>query len=160
VNGPILARLEQDLRQSLNQPDLLLGDYFDFICGISTGGLIAACLSAGMSMSQIRDFYVNHGSSMFERAKWYMKLHQKYEAEPLALLLQEALSGQLNGPGSIFNPDDPPVELGDPRLRGLGMLGCATTAATLPGQCATTHWRNTINSIARIATYACRSGDW
>jgi len=120
ISVEILARLEQDLRQKSGNPDLLLGDYFDFICGTSTGGIIAACLSAGMSMSQIRDFYVNNGSSMFERAKWYMKLHQQYEAEPLALLLQEALSGQLNGPGSIFNPDDPPVELGDPRLRGLG----------------------------------------
>jgi predicted acylesterase/phospholipase RssA len=51
-----------------------------------------------------------------------MKLHQKYEAEPLALLLQEALTCQLNGPGSIFNESDLPVELGDPRLRGLLML--------------------------------------
>jgi len=75
-----------------------------------------------MSVSQVRDFYMNNGVSMFERAKWFMMLHQKYEAEPLALLLQEALSCQLNGPGSIFNESDPPVELGDPRLRGLLML--------------------------------------
>ncbi len=122
ISVEILARLEQDLRQKSGNPDLLLGDYFDFICGTSTGGIIAACLSAGMSMSQIRNFYVNNGSSMFERAKWYMALHQKYEAEPLALLLQEALSTQLNGPGSTFNLNDPPVELGDPRLRGLLML--------------------------------------
>jgi patatin-like phospholipase/acyl hydrolase len=122
ISVEILARLEQELRQKSGNPDLLLGDYFDFICGTSTGGIIAACLSSGMSMSQIRDFYVNNGSSMFQRAKWYMKLHQKYEAEPLALLLQEALSSQLNGPGSTFNPKDPPVKLGDPRLRGLLML--------------------------------------
>ncbi|EAQ75253.1 patatin-like protein [Synechococcus sp. WH 5701] len=122
ISVEILARLEHDLQQSLGQPDLLLGDYFDFICGTSTGGIIAACLSSGMSMSQVRDFYVNNGASMFERAKWYMKLHQNYEAEPLALLLQQALTCQLNGPGSIFNESAPPVELGDPRLRGLLML--------------------------------------
>ena len=122
ISVEILARLEADLRQQLGRPDLVLGDYFDFICGTSTGGIIATCLSCGMSMDQIRDFYVINGSSMFERAKWFMKLHQKYEAEPLALLLQEALTCQLNGPGSIFNESDPPVELGDPRLRGLLML--------------------------------------
>jgi uncharacterized protein len=122
ISVEILARLEADLRKQLERPDLVLGDYFDFICGTSTGGIIATCLSSGMSMDQIRDFYVINGSSMFERAKWFMKLHQKYEAEPLALLLQEALTCQLNGPGSIFNESDPPVELGDPRLRGLLML--------------------------------------
>lgn len=122
ISVEILARLEEQLRQRLGQPHLLLGDYFDFICGTSTGGIIAACLSSGMSMNQVRDFYLNNGVSMFERAKWFMTLHQKYEAEPLALLLQEALSSQLNGPGSIFRESDPPVELGDPRLKGLLML--------------------------------------
>jgi len=122
ISVEILARLEADLRKQLGRPDLVLADYFDFICGTSTGAIIATCLSCGMSMDQIRDFYVINGSSMFERAKWFMKLHQKYEAEPLALLLQEALTCQLNGPGSIFNESDPPVELGDPRLRGLLML--------------------------------------
>jgi predicted acylesterase/phospholipase RssA len=122
ISVEILAKLEANLREKLGQPDLLLGDYFDFICGTSTGGIIAACLSCGMSVSQVRDFYVNNGSSMFERAKWYMQLHQKYEAEPLALLMQEALSCQLNGPGSIFRESDPPVELGDRRLKGLLML--------------------------------------
>ncbi|MCP9772314.1 patatin-like phospholipase family protein [Synechococcus sp. Tobar12-5m-g] len=122
ISVEILAKLEADLRIKLGQPELLLGDYFDFICGTSTGGIIAACLSSGMSVSQIRDFYVSNGSSMFERAKWYMQLHQKYEAEPLALLLQQALTCQLNGPGSIYNENDPPVELGDLRMRGLLML--------------------------------------
>jgi patatin-like phospholipase/acyl hydrolase len=122
ISVEILAKLERDLREKLGQPDLLLGDYFDFICGTSTGGIIAACLSSGMSVSQVRDFYVNNGSSMFERARWYMQLHQKYEAEPLALLLQQVLTCQLNGQGSIYNENDPPVELGDPRMRGLLML--------------------------------------
>lgn len=122
ISVEILASLEKQLRQRLGQPELLLGDYFDFICGTSTGGIIAACLSSGMTMSQVRDFYINNGTSMFERASWFMTLHQKYEAEPLALLLQQALSCQLNGPGAVFNASDPPIELGDTRLRGLLML--------------------------------------
>jgi len=122
ISVEILAKLEADLRVKLGQPDLVLGDYFDFICGTSTGGIIAACLSSGMSMSQVRDFYVKNGSNMFERAKWYMQLHRKYEAEPLALLLQQALTCQLNGPGFVYKENVPPVELGDARMRGLLML--------------------------------------
>ena len=48
----ILGKLESELREATQQPDLLLGDYFDFLCGTSTGGIIAACLSSGMSVSQ------------------------------------------------------------------------------------------------------------
>jgi patatin-like phospholipase/acyl hydrolase len=101
---------------------LLLGDYFDFLCGTSTGGIIATCLSSGMSVSQVKEFYVANGTSMFERAKWYQQLHEKYVAEPLADLLKKALSCQLNGPNYQYNSADPPVELGDPRLKGLLML--------------------------------------
>jgi len=41
----ILARLEADLRAETGKPDLLLCDYFDFVCGTSTGAIIAACIS-------------------------------------------------------------------------------------------------------------------
>jgi patatin-like phospholipase/acyl hydrolase len=118
----ILAKLEAELRQATQQPNLLLGDYFDFICGTSTGGIIATCLSSGMSVSQVVAFYVDNGSSMFERTKWYLQLREKYVSEPLADLLKEALSKQLNGPDYIYTDTDPPVELGDPRLKGLLML--------------------------------------
>lgn len=122
ISVEILAKLEADLREKLGQPDLLLGDYFDFICGTSTGGIIATCLSSGMSVSQVRDFYIENGSCMFERAKWFMQLQQKYEAEPLAQLLKKVLNRQLNGDGYTYQENDQAVELGDPRLRGLLML--------------------------------------
>lgn len=118
----ILARLEADLRQAFQQPDLLLGEYFDFLCGTSTGGIIATCLSSGMSVSEVLEFYIHNGSSMFQRAKWYQQLHEKYVAEPLAELLKKALNCQLNGPSYIYSETDRPVELGDPRLKGLLML--------------------------------------
>lgn len=118
----ILAKLEADLRHALRQPDLVLGDYFDFLCGTSTGGIIATCLSCGMSVSQVKEFYVANGESMFQRAKWYQRLQEKYVAEPLAELLKSALNRQLNGPNHPYNNTDPPVELGDPRLKGLLML--------------------------------------
>ena len=43
----ILAKLEDDLRQKLGEKlgakaDFVLADYFDFVCGTSTGAIIAA----------------------------------------------------------------------------------------------------------------------
>jgi predicted acylesterase/phospholipase RssA len=142
ISVEILARLEGDLRQSLRQPDLLLGDYFDFIVGTSTGAIIATCLSCGMSMSQVRDFYVENGSSMFEREKWFLRLHQKYAAEPLSLLLKKGLACQLNGPGHVYQDCDPPIELGDPRLRGLLML-------VLRNHCTDSAWPISNNPLAK-----------
>lgn len=118
----ILGKLESDLREATQQPDLLLGDYFDFLCGTSTGGIIAACLSSGMSVSQVLDCYVTNGTSMFQRAKWYLQLHERYVSEPLAGLLKKVLNSQLNGPDYVYHESDPAVELGDPRLKGLLML--------------------------------------
>jgi len=122
ITVEILARLEADLRQHFAQPDLLLGDYFDFICGTSTGAIIASCLSCGMDMATIRNFYLDHGVSMFERARWYRKLHEKYEAEPLGRILRQAFHDQLQGYASELQEGDGVVKLGDPRLKGLLML--------------------------------------
>jgi predicted acylesterase/phospholipase RssA len=122
ISVEILARLEADLRNHLGQPNLLLGDYFDFICGTSTGGIIASCLACGMDMKTIRDFYLEHGESMFERARWYLKLHMKYEAEPLARILRQAFHDQLQGHSSGDADGEKDVELGDSRLKGLLML--------------------------------------
>jgi len=122
ITVEILARLEADLRQHFAQPDLLLGDYFDFICGTSTGAIIASCLSCGMDMATIRNFYLDHGVSMFERARWYLKLHEKYEAEPLARILRQAFHDQLRRNAAQQVDDNGVVELGDPRLKGLLML--------------------------------------
>jgi len=122
ISVEILARLEAKLRYHFAQPDLLLGDYFDFICGTSTGAIIASCLSSGMDMATIRNFYLDHGVSMFERARWYLQLHEKYEAEPLAGILRQAFYNQLQGHPSEQQDGDAVVELGDRRLKGLLML--------------------------------------
>lgn len=64
----ILAKLEADLRRETGKPDLLLCDYFDFVCGTSTGAIIAACIAAGMSTERIRQFYLDSGRQMFDKA--------------------------------------------------------------------------------------------
>lgn len=46
-----------------------ISDYFHMICGTSTGGIIAAALSIGISASEIVDFYKNDGPKIFPPPK-------------------------------------------------------------------------------------------
>lgn len=117
ISIEILAKLEDELRQKLNKPDLVLADFFDFVCGTSTGAIIATCISAGMTMEQIRDFYRSSGKQMFEKASILKRLHYSYDGEPLAKKLRKELNSALGHP-----TDDKPAKLGDPNLRTLLML--------------------------------------
>ena len=92
----ILTKIETDLRIANNKPDLVLADYFDFVCGTSTGAIIAACISSGMSMDTIRQFYLASGKQMFDKASVLKRLQYSYNDEPLAKLLREAFDKQLN----------------------------------------------------------------
>jgi patatin-like phospholipase/acyl hydrolase len=51
----ILAAIESIVRAKLGS-DAVLADYFDYVAGTSTGAIIAACLSAGMSVDDVRQF--------------------------------------------------------------------------------------------------------
>jgi len=92
----ILAKIEADLRIARNSPKLVLADYFDFVCGTSTGAIIAACISTGMSMDKIRQFYLDSGKLMFDKASLFKRLQYSYNDEPLAKLLRNALDEQLH----------------------------------------------------------------
>ena len=92
----ILAKIEYQLRVALGKgPDFVLADYFDFVCGTNTGAIIAACISSGMSMEQIRQFYLDSGKQMFDKASVIKRLQYSYNDEPLAKLLRAALNSQL-----------------------------------------------------------------
>ena len=64
----ILRSIEQMLRSELDRPDLVLGDYFDYIAGTSTGAIIAAGLARGMTADELQTLYVEHGRDMFDQA--------------------------------------------------------------------------------------------
>jgi uncharacterized protein len=57
----ILAAVEEIVRQKLARPDAVLADYFDYIAGTSTGAIIGTCLALGMSVKEVRAFYINNG---------------------------------------------------------------------------------------------------
>lgn len=76
IPGTVLAYLEEQL-QELDGPEARLADYFDYIAGTSTGGLITAMLAAPADGSRrplfaaegINPFYLEHGPRIFPR-KW------------------------------------------------------------------------------------------
>ncbi|WBH16810.1 patatin-like phospholipase family protein [Sphingomonas radiodurans] len=80
----VLAKIEADLRAYYGDPDYRLSSFFDAIAGTSTGAIIAAGLSLGMSVSELLAFYIESGEAMFKRAKLFRRLRHRFEDEPLA----------------------------------------------------------------------------
>ena len=68
-----------------------LSDYFDLICGTSTGGLIALALSLNIPAKDISAMYINKGSTIFPRRGIWRQLFWKgkYSDEPLKKVLYE-----------------------------------------------------------------------
>jgi uncharacterized protein len=79
-----LAKIESLLREESANSGYRLADYFDYVAGTSTGAIIAAGISLGMSIGEILDFYLKNGSAMFDKAGILRRLQYKYESEPLA----------------------------------------------------------------------------
>ena len=57
-SSTIIERLE-------NKFNCQISDYFDMLCGTSTGGLIALALSLGKPATEISDFYIKYGKEIF-----------------------------------------------------------------------------------------------
>jgi hypothetical protein len=85
----ILAKIESDLRKKFgNDKNFRLGDYFDYIGGTSTGAIIAAGLSIGLSVKELLDFYDKHGKDMFDKKFLFMRWKALYESGPLLKMLE------------------------------------------------------------------------
>ncbi len=104
----VLAGVERILRDSLKNDKLVLADWFDFFAGTSTGAIIATCLSLGMSTDEIRQFYLDSGREMFDKACLLKRYRYKYEDEKLAGKLRD-----------VFGAD---TTLGSDKLRTLLMM--------------------------------------
>ena len=104
----VLQKIEDLLKAQSKTRNFRLAHYFDYISGTSTGGVIAAGLSVGMSVLEILRFYEEAGKQMFVKANLLRRLHYKFEDEPLADLLR-----------SVFGED---TTLGSDRLQTLLLL--------------------------------------
>lgn len=88
----VLDEIETLLRKRLGKgPEFVLADYFDFVAGTSTGAIIATCISLGMKVSAIRDFYVSTGPQMFDKASLLKRFRFKYDDEQLSAKLREII---------------------------------------------------------------------
>ena len=86
----VLAAIERLLQQRLGRDDsFVLSDYFDYVAGTSTGAVIATCLSLGMRVATIREFYHGSAELMFYKASIFKRLRYKFEDEPLAEKLRD-----------------------------------------------------------------------
>ena len=114
----ILRKVETELRNKMDNKDLCLADYFDFIGGTSTGAIVAAGLAKGMQVQEILDFYIRCGADMFTHAGLVQRLRYSYEAEPLAAKLRE-----------IFGAE---ATLGSAELRSLLLIVLRNATTDLP----------------------------
>ena len=90
----VLHRIEQVVREKLGDPQAVIADYFDYLAGTSTGAIIATCLSLGMSVEEVRHFYLASGPDMFSRAGFLRRFHHKFEQDRLAAQLQEVIGAE------------------------------------------------------------------
>ena len=91
ITVEILAGIEEMLRNALGREDFVLADYFDYVAGTSTGAIIATCISLGMPVAKIREFYINSGKEMFDKAFILKRFRYKYEDEKLSDMLREVV---------------------------------------------------------------------
>lgn len=90
IPAKILCELEEEL-QRREGPEARLCDYFDLICGTSTGGIIAIGLALGMSAKEMLNLYVAHGKEIFSATLLQrFKSRTLYNREALKKHLQQA----------------------------------------------------------------------
>ena len=92
--GGIKGLYSSTILEHLEQRFGPMSDYFDMICGTSTGGLIALCLALKIPAKNISNIYEEHGKKIFpKRTRLGGIIRQtfwrgKYSDEPLKKVLQ------------------------------------------------------------------------
>ena len=94
-----LVELEKLLRQRHGNPQLVLADYFDFIGGTSTGSIIAAGLSIGMTAQAVSDSYLKLGAAGFKKV--LLPFKARFSADAVRAQLQLLFGDRLLGDDSL-----------------------------------------------------------
>jgi len=94
----ILSQIETQLKTELKKNESFrLSDYFDYIGGTSTGAIIAAGLSLGMSVNELLNFYEDHGEAMFDKSFLLKRVKHFYNEGPLLKELKKTFGdGNIN----------------------------------------------------------------
>jgi hypothetical protein len=84
----ILKRIEANLRDRIGKKELVLGEWFDYVAGTSTGAIIASGLARGCSVDDLIGFYQKNGRAMFQSNDLIGRLKSLYVSGPLEHELQ------------------------------------------------------------------------
>ena len=92
----ILAKIEGLLREKAGGgKEFVLADYFDFFAGTSTGAIVATCLSWGMPVDRIRNFYLENGKEMFDKSSLLDRYYRhKFDSEKLSARLRDEFGAE------------------------------------------------------------------
>ncbi|HKG22282.1 MAG TPA: patatin-like phospholipase family protein, partial [Blastocatellia bacterium] len=92
ISIEVLAKIESMLQEELGLDErFVLADYFDYVAGTSTGAIIATCVSLGMRVDKIREFYSTSGPAMFDKASLLRRFRYKFQDQQLAGKLKEVI---------------------------------------------------------------------
>ena len=114
----VLARIEQLLREETGDPELVLGDWFDYVGGTSTGAIIAGGVALGLPVSRIQQLYRDNMRAIFTRAGLLGLVHARYDEAGIETVLRREFGEERT--------------LGSPDLRCLLMLGMRNTSTGSP----------------------------
>jgi patatin-like phospholipase/acyl hydrolase len=131
----VLARIEQLLRDETGDPELVLGDWFDYVGGTSTGAIIAGGVALGLPVSRIQQLYRDNMHSIFTRAGIFGLVRARYDEAGIEAVLRREFGEERT--------------LGSPDLRCLLLLGLRNTSTGSP-------WPVSSNPLAK---YNQRSDD-
>jgi hypothetical protein len=89
----ILERIEKLVQEKTGRK---LEEYFDYIAGTSTGAIIAAGLSRGLTTADLITFYTSSGKQMFDPAWLLERIKYLYTSDPLKAQLQDVFGRDTN----------------------------------------------------------------
>ena len=133
----MLAEIERLLREESGAGDeFVLAEYFDYIGGTSTGAIIATCLSFGMPVDQIREFYVENAKTCSTRR---------------GCLTASASSTRTIGSRSSWRVLGEETTLGSEQLRTLLLIVMRNATTDSP-------WPLSNNPVEQVATFPEAAG--
>ena len=106
IPAKVLAELEQKLQEG--EPGKKLYEYFDLICGTSTGAILSIAIALGIPSMDLVKFYKDNALIIFP--KWYLKiLPRKARAILTSIYSNRKLRGKLKEIYAAANNGTDPV---------------------------------------------------